>query len=185
MKNDKRILWITRTALFIALLVAWQLVSRGFGQFVTGSGVNLILILAVMTGGFATGATVAVVSQLAATMLSIIPGGQLLFIPFVCLGNLAIVTIWHFIGNIKHINGHAARIIATAAGAAGKFAVLYIGIVRIIAPIVLEIPETAPIYAMMSYPQLITAGIGGALACIVLPVLGKALKKKPEVEEND
>ena len=44
----KKILWITRTAVLIALLVTLQWATSGLGQFVTGSCVNAVLYLAVV-----------------------------------------------------------------------------------------------------------------------------------------
>lgn len=40
---NKKTLWITETAVMIALLVALQWATKPLGQFVTGSCVNLVL----------------------------------------------------------------------------------------------------------------------------------------------
>ena len=63
MKNTKnKILWITRTALFIAVLIVFQSLSASLGQIVTGSLVNLVLVTAALTGGIWSGLTVAAIS---------------------------------------------------------------------------------------------------------------------------
>ena len=51
MKNRK-IYLIVNTAIMTALLVVMQAVTANFGQFVTGSIVNLILIVTVITVDF-------------------------------------------------------------------------------------------------------------------------------------
>ena len=42
---NKKVRWITETAVILALLVALQALTKGFGQFVTGSCVNFRMLL--------------------------------------------------------------------------------------------------------------------------------------------
>ncbi|MCL2077399.1 MAG: hypothetical protein FWH08_03220 [Oscillospiraceae bacterium] len=183
---NKKVLWITRTGLFVALLVTLQWVTGTltsaapppFNTLVTGSVVNLILIVSVMTCGLASGAAVAVLSPVMAFIMPIPIGPQFpAIIPLICFGNLALVILWSLIGNCKIPYKYLAYVIALVVGAVGKFLVLYIGVVKIVAPLILDLPPAAPIYVMFSYPQLITASIGGALAILVLPILNKAINK--------
>lgn len=143
---------------------------------VTGSIVNLLLIVSVMTCGLASGLTVAAVSPVMAKFLSIGPLWAL--IPFIMAGNIVLVLLWHFIGN-RGIGGKksSAYIAALISAAAAKFLVLYIGIVQIAVPIFLGLPgpQAAVISNMFSIPQLITALIGGALAVFLFPRLKKAV----------
>ena len=44
---NRKTLWITETAVLLALLVGLQFVTKAMGQFVTGSCVNLVLGVAV------------------------------------------------------------------------------------------------------------------------------------------
>jgi uncharacterized membrane protein len=177
MKNSGKVFWITSTAIFIALLVVVQTVTSAFGnQLVTGSVNNLLMIVSVMTLGLASGVTVAVTSPILAKLLGIGPLWSL--VPFIIAGNVTLILIWHFIGSRKTGNGHIARIAALVCAAAGKFLVLYAGIVRIAVPVLLGLPEqqAAAVSNMFSIPQLFTALIGGALAAAILPVLQKAIK---------
>jgi len=48
---NKKIRWITETAILLALLVTLQAVTKPAGQLVTGSCVNTILAVAVLLGG--------------------------------------------------------------------------------------------------------------------------------------
>ena len=51
MNNSGKIKWITRTAVFIALLVAFQYATKPMGQYVTGSAVNFIQKIKVTAPG--------------------------------------------------------------------------------------------------------------------------------------
>ena len=175
----KRVLWVTRTAVLIALLVVLQAATIPLGNnFITGSVVNLMLIISVMTCGLATGLTVAVISPFMPTLLGFGPTWPL--IPFIAAGNVALVTLWHFIGNRNLRFRYAAYIAALAAGAVAKFLVLYFGVVRIAVPLILGLPEQNALSFMFSFPQLITASIGGICAIILLPTLKKAINRESQ-----
>ncbi|MCL2513431.1 MAG: hypothetical protein FWF08_05980 [Oscillospiraceae bacterium] len=181
MKNKKTVL-IAQTAVLIALLVVSQAATAPLGnQFVTGSIVNMLLVVSVMTGGIFSGLSAALVSPFLAKLVGIGPAWEL--IPFIAAGNAVLILLWHFIGNIKigkNKSSITAYFIALPAAALAKFAVLYLGVTKIAVPLLLNLPEAvaAKISAMFSFPQLITASIGGALAATVLPILKKALKKE-------
>jgi len=180
-ENKKRILWITRTAIFIALLIVVQVATKPLGQLVTGALVNLILIMAVMTGGLYSGLTVAIISPVFATLLGI--GTPLwVLVPFIALGNCVIVLIWHFIAARALKDRIVGYLAALAAGAVCKFLVLYLTIVQLMVPIVLNLPakQAGALSAAFSLTQLFTALIGGALAAIILPILKKALPPRQD-----
>lgn len=173
-KSVNPVLWITRTAIFVALLIALQHVTRPMGQFVTGSVVNLILAVSVMTCGRMSGLTVAAVSPVMAAFLGIAPNW--IIVPFIAVGNMAYVVLWHLIGNLGG-GRMLAYIAALVTAAAAKFLVLYIGVARIAIPLFMTLNEqqAANMSRMFSYPQLVTALIGGALAVCIFPPLNKAL----------
>ena len=177
MDNKRKILWITHTAIFIALLIVLQAATAPLGNpIITGSIVNLLLIISVMTCGLSSGLTVSVVSPVIAKFLGIGPLWAL--IPFIAAGNMVLVLLWHFIGN-RSIGGkkYTAYIVALIVAAIVKFIVLYVGIVQIAVPIFLGLPEpqAAIISNIFSIPQLITALVGGALAVVLFPRLKKAV----------
>jgi hypothetical protein len=176
----KHILWITRTAIFTALLIVTQAATAALGnQFVTGSAVNLILIVATMTCGLPSGLTVAVISPIFATLLGIGPQFPPI-IPVMMLGNSVLVVAWGLIGNRDIINKHVARIIALIVGALAKYLVLYFGVVHIAIPLFMDLPPERAIVisGIFSVPQLITASIGGAIAVVILPMIKKAIRQK-------
>lgn len=173
---NKKILWITRTAIFIALLVVLQAATASLGNtIITGSIVNMMLIVSVMTCGLPSGLSVAVISPVMAKFIGIGPLWSL--IPFIAAGNIVLVLLWHFIGNHQIVRKKTVYIAALVSAAVAKFLVLYIGIVQLAIPVILGLPEqqAAVISSMFSLPQLITAMIGGTLAIILLPAIRKAI----------
>jgi hypothetical protein len=181
MKN-RTTLWITKTAIFIALLVTVQLGTAFLGnQLLTGSLVNLILVLSVMTSGYASGATVALISPVTAFLLG--HGLPTPFIlPFIMAGNLVFVLLWRAVGNlnkgVSFVNMTAAGVIASGV----KFGVLYFGVVKIAVPYLFGLPAPAEkmISVMFSLPQLFTALIGSAVGIALLSALknAKALRTR-------
>ena len=177
--NNKKVLWITTTAVFVALLIGVQVATAPFGQLVTGSLVNFILIISVMTFGFASGLTVAFISPVFAKLLGI--GPLWTIIPFIMVGNIVLITVWHLMARAKFKNTHITRIVSMIAAAICKFILLYLGIVQVAAPLMLDLTENqkALISSMFSFPQLITALIGGALATVLLPTFTRIRVSKP------
>ena len=179
---NKKLRWITETAIMLALLVSLQALTKGFGQLVTGSCVNAILAISVLVGGLSSGITVALISPVLAFLLGIAP--QILTVPAIMVGNTVYVVLLYLIaGNSKNI---VRKIVAWVAAAAAKFAALYAIVVGLICGVLsenllasgaLKEPMLKALPATFSWPQLITALIGGAVALLIVPVLRKALKK--------
>jgi len=173
MNISPKVLWITRTAIMIALLIVSQAATAPMGnQFITGSIVNLILFVSTMMFGLTSGLAVAVLSPFFASLFGIGPAFPII-IPFIGLGNAALVLVWHFV--VNRGEGMVFRVAGVIAAAIAKFAVLYVGIVMFVAPVVLELPPVAPIYVMFSFPQLITALIGGAISLAMYAPLKRAI----------
>ena len=179
----KKILWITETAIMLALLVTLQALTKPMGQLVTGSCVNAVLAVSALVGGLGCGLTVALISPVLAFLLGIAP--QILTVPAIMVGNTVFVLLLALIaGGKKATVVH--RVIAWLVAAAAKFAALYAIVVKVIcgvlAPTLMEAgtlkePMLKALPATFSWPQLITALIGGGLAMIMVPVIKKALKK--------
>ena len=58
----KKVLWITETAVMLALLVTLQALTKPMGQLVTGSCVNAVLAISVLLVGMNGGITIALIS---------------------------------------------------------------------------------------------------------------------------
>ena len=172
---NKKTLWITETAVMIALLVALQWATKPLGQFVTGSCVNLVLGVSVLVGLWC-GLTVALVSPFFAFLLGIGPA-FLPIVPMVAVGNMVLVVILRLLASRDKI---AARsYLAVAVGAVAKFLALWLLIVKLVLPTLgLAEKQVAAISASFSWPQLVTAAIGGVLAVTIAPLIRKALRSK-------
>ncbi len=180
---NRKLRYLTETAVMLALLVALQALSKPLGQLVTGSVVNTILAITVLFAGVYSGITVSVLSPVLAYLLGIAP--QILTVPAIMVGNTVFVLILHFVArnDSKRI---LRQITAWAVAAVAKFAALY-GIVvwlicgvfadRLLAAGVLKEPMLQLLPATFSWPQLFTALVGGGVALLIVPVLRKALHR--------
>lgn len=179
-KKNKTIKWIARTALMIALLLILQIGTSSLGQYVTGSCVNFILAMSVFVGGFASGIVVALLSPIFAFLLGIGPA-FLVITPCVSAGNAAFVLLLSLLWRrfVNHSQKILMPMIAVIAGAVAKFIVLYLLVVKLVLPS-LGLPEqkVAVMSAMFSYPQLVTAIVGGTIATILAMRLVKSNLKQ-------
>lgn len=176
----KRILWITRTGVLTALLIVLQWATSATqafaGQYITGSCVNAVLAIAVLTCGIWSGITVAVLSPFCAFMVGV--GPKLVqIVPGVAVGNAVFVLVlFSAIGMTKRPLWRQAA--GLGAAALAKFGALYLVVVKGIVPAMaagLKPPQIAAFSAMFSWPQMVTAAIGGIAALAMLPLLRKAL----------
>lgn len=176
---NQTVKWITRTAILLALTVVFQslrvllpFMPANISQYVIGSLVNLCLILAAVIVGIKSGLVIAVVAPIIALFQGFTPF-PVLVVP-IALGNLVLVIVVALMYKRNALP-------AFAAGAVLKFLTLYLGVVKIVVPFLL--PEGAPakigavLSVQFSWPQLVTASIGGILAALVLPVLRKTIKE--------
>ena len=180
---NKKIRWITETAVMLALLVCLQALTKPMGQLVTGSCVNAILAVSALVGGLSCGLVVALCSPVLAFLLGIAP--QILTVPAIMAGNSVFVILLSVLAD-KTGKNMIKQMIAWIVAAAAKFAALYAIVVLLICGVlsenllaagVLKAPMLNALPATFSWPQLITALIGGAVALSITPVLRKALHK--------
>ncbi len=177
--QNKKVLWMTRTALLLALLIVLQWATKPLGQAVTGPCVNLILAVAAMTAGLPAGLTVALLSPIFAWLLGIAP--LAVTVPAIMAGNAVFVCLLYFLC-AKTEKWHF-QVLGLAAAAAGKFGVLFSLVQWVICGAALpflkgqgiKVP-VATLAVNFGWLQLLTAVIGGAAGLALLPVLKKALK---------
>ena len=184
----KKILWITETAVMLALLVALQAITKPMGQLVTGSCVNAVLAISVLLAGMSSGITVALISPVCAFLLGIAP--NFVTVLPIMLGNVCYVVLLRLIAGAHH-KPIWRQPVALVAAATAKFGFLYLLVVKVICGIasgallgkklgnvvVLAPPMLEKLPAMFAWPQLFTALIGGAVGLLITPVLRKALHK--------
>ena len=184
---------ITYTAMLLALLICLQWAGSQIAvpmakQLVTGSFVNCVLAVAALTVGAWGGVALALISPVMAFLLGIAP--NFVTVLPIMLGNTAYVLLIRWIaGREGKVTWRMPAAVVTAAVV--KFGVLYVLVVQVVcnlaAPallgkkvgdiVVLAPPMLQMLPAMFSWPQLVTALIGGALAAMLLPLLKKAMKQ--------
>lgn len=193
MSVNKNLVKLTRTAVMLALLICLQWVGSMIPepltkQLITGSMVNCVLAVTALWVGLGGGLTVALISPVCAFILGIAP--QIITVLPIMAGNAVYVLL---LGLLAARASAWKQYASLALAAVSKFAVLYVLVVKLIcdlfAPELLGqkvgeyvllgpkmlLPKALPL--MFSWPQLITALIGGTLALLISPVLRKALKK--------
>lgn len=174
----KKTVWITRTAVCLALLVCLQFATKSLGQFVTGSCVNLVLAMAALLGGVWSGLTVAVLSPFCAYALGIGPAFFQL-VPCVALGNAVYAVLFALlVGRYLTARRYPAAYACMLAAAAAKFAALWLVLVQLVAPLIVPAAKLTVVTGAFTWPQLITAAIGGVLACLIAPPVRKALDSR-------
>lgn len=180
---NKKIRWITETAVMLALLVSLQALTKPMGQLVTGSCVNGVLAVSALVGGIGCGLTVALISPVLAFLLGIAP--QILTVPAIMVGNSVFVVLLFLLAD-KSGKNIAKQVTAWLAAAVAKFASLYAIVVWLICGVLSEsllasgamkAPMLKALPATFSWPQLLTALIGGGVALLIVPILRKALHK--------
>lgn len=178
--------WVRRGViagfLLAALLVLQVVIGRsasGFGaQIAAGSCVNLALTVAVYTGGFLCGAMAGLAAPFGAYLLGV---GPALFrlAPFVALGNLAYVSLIAVLTSREKLYERCG---AVGFAAIGRLIVLWATILRLVIPS-LGLPEEEMVNLGFPYswPQILSALIGGCMAAVLYPSLQKF---RPQPKES-
>ena len=174
--------WVTRTALGVALVVVAQLLGKvipagaviagpfSVTQLVTGSLVNCVLFVFTATTGIWSGVAIGIISSALAALIGIGPAVPAVT-PVIACGNAVLVVL---LGLLHGRWSFGRWAFAAAVAAAAKCAFLWICV-----PAVLQLLSGVPeaqvkaLGIMFSWPQGLTALIGGALALVILPRLGK------------
>lgn len=177
-RMKQQVSWLTRSAIIIALLVVIQLLTAGFGNtLITGSLVNLILIVAVMLAGPKVGLTAAFLSPIFAKIIGIGPLWPL--VPFIAIGNSLFILVWYLLDRKAPSTWSTLikEVVSAIVAAMVKSVFLYLTIVKFVVPVLLALPAAKAnlISAMFSFPQFITGIIGGGLAVVILPILRKGI----------
>ncbi|CDF59373.1 ECF transporter S component [Thermobrachium celere] len=163
---------IVYSSLLLAIGIVFQIIGRNipqFNQFLVGPIINSILILTAFICGRWWGVGVGTLTPLLAWFVGQLATPLAPFIPFIMIGNiLYVLTFSLFIqGNM------IKRAIGVILGALIKFVFLTFASTKLIKLVGLSFPpKIAKVLATsMSFPQLITALLGGALALIIIELL--------------
>ena len=182
MKNQqKAIRFICQTALGIALVVLAQLLGKLFPagavvigplsvtQLITGSLVNCVLFVFAARTGVLAGICIGLFSSFLAFLLGIGPA-LVQVVPVVACGNALLAGLFGL-----SCNKGWKQEIAMVVCAVVKCAFLWASVPAVIASLgTVPAKQAAVMSAMFSWPQGVTALIGGVLALVILPRLKKA-----------
>lgn len=179
--DGKRLsLFVTRTAVLLALILAFQSIGllipeQMTKQIIVGSLVNFTLFIAVMGVGLIGASFIGLVSPFLAMAFGIAPL-NILLVPFVAIGNFILVLAFYLIERFvvkkffKEKRGFMFISIGTAAVLKGLYLwFAFLNIAKLLLP---AVPPA--LLLVFSYPQLITAAIGGIIAFFAIPALKKS-----------
>lgn len=154
-----------RTALLLALTLLFQSlrffipIPAVFSTFIIGSLVNSCLLIAAETVGWRSACLIGVIAPVVAYFQQLLP--LPIFIVPVAGGNFLLV--------ICYIAGlRLSRWLAIVAAAAAKAVFLYLGFVWLFTWVAIPSKIAAGLLFAMSWPQFITALVGGILTAIVV-----------------
>lgn len=176
----KKLLWITETAIMLALLVTLQWATKPLGQIVTGSCVNAVLAVSALLVGLPGGLAVAILSPVFAFLFGIAPNP--IIIPVIMAGNCCFVTLIR----LYRKDALLYKIGIMLAAAVAKFAVMYVLVQWVICgalaqPLleqgILKQPMLTALPVTFGIMQMVTALIGGSAALLLVPVVKKALHR--------
>jgi hypothetical protein len=151
---------------FVALLSVAVCAPALNMQAATGTLVNASLFIATVLLGVPAALLIGVIPSLISAVTGLLPAALLPMVPFIILGNSLLVILFSGLRRKSYFG-------AVALASLGKIALLSAASTFVIASFVSE-KVAGNIALMMSYPQLLTALSGGALAYGVLGVLRKS-----------
>lgn len=157
--------WLTRTAILLALTLAFQML--GFPQMFTGPMVNAMLLLSNAYVGGIGAVIIGMLTPWIAFVRGILAPPLAPMIPFIMLGN-AIFVIAYLISREKLGKSHISSGAGLILGAFLKFLILSSAVEFIV-----SVPPH--VAKAMQIPQLYTAILGGIVAIIVERILDVAL----------
>ncbi|ABY91569.1 ECF transporter S component [Thermoanaerobacter sp. X514] len=157
--------FITRTAILLAITLIFQFLKMP--QLITGSIVNAMLLIAAGTVGMWSGIIIGLLTPVIAFLVGIM--GFPLMIPFIMVGNGLYVMLFSTQKN---------KVIGMIVGAVVKFIWLALSVKYIIQLFNVKVP--LKIVQAFTFPQLITALIGGIVALIITAFLQNYFKTAKE-----
>jgi len=170
---QKRIRFITRTAMLLAIAIAFQIFGKfiPYNNYVVGPVVNAVLIVATAISGIWSGTAISIIAPLVSAFTNKAPIAPLVlgFSPFIILGNFVLVLAYHLFRKKN-------RVLGIGIGAVVKFAVLYTAISIFTSVVQMQPKVAVTLTGLFSWPQLITALAGGVIALAVLAVIEKRIE---------
>lgn len=155
----------TKVIIF-AILLAISIILPAFIhiQWATGPIINATLLIATVLIGPMEAVLLGLMPSAVALSTGLLPIAMAPMVPFIMIGNAILIVFFHYLKNQNYI-------LRLGLSALLKFAFLHFSVVLVMSGF-LESPLVSKLMVMMSWPQFITAVIGGV---IVYPII-KRLK---------
>lgn len=165
MQDRKPIRWITRTALLlaVALVVQSLRLAPPYGQLVTGSIINAVLVLAVSMVDIWAGIGIGLLTPWVALVTGIM--GLPFMVPFIMAANATLAIVY---GLLRGKN----RLLAGIAGSVAKYGFFVLTTNYLLQLIGKQLPP--PAIATFGLTQLGTALVGVMLALIIVDTIAPA-----------
>ncbi|HEY5585788.1 MAG TPA: ECF transporter S component [Ruminiclostridium sp.] len=175
MKRDK-VKMLTRTAILLAVVVVVQMVGRSLpspsSSFIVGPLVNMCLLIATAASGLAGGIAIAVLVPFTSLISNHAPiaAALLPFAPVIAISNVIFILVFYFLYNKN-------KYVGVVSAAVLKFGFLFISIRAFLN--IFDFPKFSKnLIVLFSYPQLITALIGGFVALPIIIAVNKATNSR-------
>lgn len=174
-KINSKVKKLARSGLLLAMALVFQIGGKVLAipqvsQFVVGPAINAILLISVYACGIEWAIALGVLTPLTAILLRQLNPIMLPFTPFIIVGNIIFVLIFWLLKRYKTSGAIAGYI----GGSFLKYIFLNFSSKTLVPLFGIGFPKKIYIalVAMMGLPQLITALIGGAVALIIIAIIG-------------
>jgi len=158
LSSNKKIALISLVQ-FIVLLLAVSFAPLINNQIITGTIVNASLLIAVILLGMRGAVLLCLLPSIFSLFLGLLPIVMAPMVPFIILGNIILVYIFNLLRTKNFFLGLIPAALI-------KFSFLFF-ISNFIISIFIKQAVADKIAVMMSYPQLITALLGGIIAYVL------------------
>lgn len=160
--RQELIVSIIQFTLIIGMMLLASMIKN---QFITGTIVNALFLIATVLLGLRQAIVIAFIPSMISYFTGLLPAPLGAFIPFIITGNIVLISIFYLIKN-KNI------FLSFACASVAKFAFLFLSSSYLYQWIIGK-QLSANILLMMSWPQLVTAILGSILAFLFLTFLKK------------
>jgi len=147
---------------FIVLLLIVCLAPLANNQFITGTIVNASLLMAVIMLGMRGAMLLSVLPSLVSLLFGLLPIVMAPMVPFIIIGNISLVYIFDLLRKRNFFLGLIPAALV-------KFSFLFL-ISNFLISFFIKQSVAQKIAIMMSWPQLITALMGGIVAYILFNI---------------
>ena len=148
---------VVQFILFVAIVAVAPLVKQ---QFIVGPIVNAVLFISAATLGTASAIMIGLIPSVISISVGLLPAVLAPVIPFIMISNAVLVSVFAI---LKKRNFFLGVIVASIV----KYLFLYVTS-SVVIGLLLKKAVASQVAQMMSWPQLVTALVGGLIAFLFL-----------------